>query len=49
MYCSTDGEDQGSDYNPKEALRLALTDWLVEFGVADQPDGKMSMFCFCRL
>ncbi|MCI4383266.1 hypothetical protein PGIGA_G00024300 [Pangasianodon gigas] len=33
-----DGEDQGSDYNPKEALRLALTDWLVEFGVADQPD-----------
>ncbi|KAK2869425.1 hypothetical protein Q7C36_001296 [Tachysurus vachellii] len=33
-----DGEDHGSDYNPKEALRLALTDWLVEFGVADQPD-----------
>ncbi|XP_017333366.1 protein O-GlcNAcase [Ictalurus punctatus] len=33
-----DGEDQGSDYNPKEALRLALTDWLAEFGVADQPD-----------
>ncbi|KAF7703251.1 protein O-GlcNAcase isoform X1 [Silurus meridionalis] len=33
-----DGEDQGSDYNPKEALRLALSDWLVEFGVANQPD-----------
>ncbi|KAF5905163.1 protein O-GlcNAcase-like [Clarias magur] len=37
-----DGEDQGSDYNPKEALRLALTDWLVEFGVADQPDVSRS-------
>lgn len=36
---SMDGDDQGSDYNPHEALRLALTDWLVEFGRADQPDG----------
>ncbi|XP_073681784.1 protein O-GlcNAcase [Garra rufa] len=36
---SMDGDDQGSDYNPHEALRLALTDWLVEFGKADQPDG----------
>lgn len=35
---SMDVEDQGSDYNPQEALRLALTDWLTEFGVADQPD-----------
>ncbi|XP_066504030.1 protein O-GlcNAcase [Hoplias malabaricus] len=35
---SMDGEDQGSDYNPQEALRLALTDWLIEFGMADQPD-----------
>uniref|UniRef100_A0A8C1YRZ7 protein O-GlcNAcase n=1 Tax=Cyprinus carpio TaxID=7962 RepID=A0A8C1YRZ7_CYPCA len=32
-------DDQGSDYNPHEALRLALSDWLVEFGRADQPDG----------
>ncbi|XP_076879690.1 protein O-GlcNAcase [Brachyhypopomus gauderio] len=37
-----DGEDQGSDYNPQEALQLALTDWLVEFGVADQPDVSRS-------
>ncbi|XP_026131666.1 protein O-GlcNAcase-like [Carassius auratus] len=36
---SMDGDDQGSDYNPHEALRLALSDWLVEFGRADQPDG----------
>ncbi|XP_043107784.1 protein O-GlcNAcase [Puntigrus tetrazona] len=36
---SMEGDDQGSDYNPHEALRLALTDWLVEFGRADQPDG----------
>ncbi|XP_022525621.1 protein O-GlcNAcase [Astyanax mexicanus] len=35
---SMDGEDQGSDYNPQEALQLALRDWLIEFGVADQPD-----------
>ncbi|XP_072516217.1 protein O-GlcNAcase [Salminus brasiliensis] len=35
---SMDGEDQGSDYNPQEALRLALTDWLAEFSMADQPD-----------
>ncbi|XP_017540402.1 protein O-GlcNAcase [Pygocentrus nattereri] len=33
-----DGEDQGSDYNPQEALRLALSEWLIEFGMADQPD-----------
>ncbi|XP_067286968.1 protein O-GlcNAcase isoform X2 [Pseudorasbora parva] len=33
-----DGDDQ--DYNPHEALQLALTDWLVEFGRADQPDGS---------
>lgn len=40
MYWSTDGEDQSSDYNPHEALQLALTDWLLEFGRADSPDGK---------
>ncbi|XP_051957637.1 protein O-GlcNAcase [Xyrauchen texanus] len=39
---SMDVEDQGSDYNPHEALQLALTDWLVEFGQADQPDGSRS-------
>ncbi|XP_036442245.1 protein O-GlcNAcase [Colossoma macropomum] len=33
-----DGEDQGSDYNPQEALQLALSEWLIEFGMADQPD-----------
>ncbi|XP_055040089.2 protein O-GlcNAcase isoform X2 [Misgurnus anguillicaudatus] len=38
----TDGEDQGSDYIPHDALRLALTEWLVEFGKADQPDGSRS-------
>ncbi|XP_030627107.1 protein O-GlcNAcase [Chanos chanos] len=32
-----DGEDQGSDYSPQEALQLALAEWLVEFGIADQP------------
>lgn len=34
-----DGDD-GSDYNPHDALRLALTDWLVEFSRANQPDGS---------
>lgn len=37
---SMEGDDQGSDYNPHEALQLALTDWLVEFGRAEQPDGS---------
>uniref|UniRef100_A0AAR2KNI9 GH84 domain-containing protein n=1 Tax=Pygocentrus nattereri TaxID=42514 RepID=A0AAR2KNI9_PYGNA len=36
--CTRNGEDQGSDYNPQEALRLALSEWLIEFGMADQPD-----------
>lgn len=39
---SMDGEDQGSDYIPHDALRLALTEWLIEFGKADQPDGSRS-------
>ncbi|KAK7118960.1 hypothetical protein R3I94_020967 [Phoxinus phoxinus] len=34
-----DGDD-GSDYNPHDALQLALTDWLVEFSRANQPDGS---------
>ncbi|XP_057218292.1 protein O-GlcNAcase [Triplophysa rosa] len=39
---SMDGEDQSSDYDPHEALQLALTEWLLEFGRADSPDDSRS-------
>ncbi|XP_028827723.1 protein O-GlcNAcase isoform X1 [Denticeps clupeoides] len=37
---SMDGEDNVPDYVPQEALRLALSEWLVEFGISDQHGGS---------
>ncbi|TRY82648.1 hypothetical protein DNTS_032585 [Danionella cerebrum] len=34
---STGGDDPNSDYNPHDALQLALTDLLVEFGKSEHP------------
>uniref|UniRef100_A0AAY3ZUN6 protein O-GlcNAcase n=1 Tax=Denticeps clupeoides TaxID=299321 RepID=A0AAY3ZUN6_9TELE len=34
------GEDNVPDYVPQEALRLALSEWLVEFGISDQHGGS---------